>query len=805
MKVTRFLIRSDRAENSIMSVLSSQVSLILMAALGGLMFVLISGGARIQAENFAQTELRIANRAFITDVENASEIGIIDDTNVTLSSQRFLKSETDVNGDGDLNDYLCRTSQWFIGAASEDTKRSRGDDNLMALYTTISIHANEDCDSPVTSTQTKTAVSSITNTSRFVYTNIAGVKLGYTNGIVTSLNDTAYTPADAAGGVVIGLDPDDDAQMAQFRNDYGIDSWYTNDEIIRETPKIIEADLTTVFPITEQNKATLKASTDEETTELTGGNDNISQPPGEQSRWIPNPVVINSLTRGTTGPSYSGERESLRFTWSARPADECSPTQTLTYSWSIKDASGGMTSGETTGTSVEITSASGDANVWNGGHYSGTVSARCNDVDGSSTPATTTGVLSLPAPLGVSVTANSSNERQQTVSWESVSSDPSTRYEVALDRATATSTYTKTTPIDTPVYMRSDASWSTLGTTPSSTYGYNTTSIVPGFPETYRVKASTDETTGSVWSPGNYIYSSPAPAAPSITLLNNSSMTWSTTTCPAGNTRNYEAKADASHTADGNYAGTNTSLSFATIGEGQRVIGTVKVRCTSPYTLDPTNGQTNIINWSPTATSTYIRIVSAPSMSWSAPSYNYYWPYTITRTAYASCPSSDVSLVWSTPSYFSEYRASAGSRAWTATAYCQGSFTSSISSSIYITVYWIDQPTPTAPTGASANGGGFWHTSSLAGGGTAISGYSVSGYGSTYANSYNNQTSFQFTAAAGGGTSGWASVSSSSCKPVAWVQYRTQGVNNSGGGSWYYSAQVVASAAGLPRGSLCEA
>ncbi|WP_159827572.1 hypothetical protein [Frigoribacterium sp. 9N] len=571
-----------------MVVIAQNVSLLVMVALAGMVFLLLTGGSRVQAENGAQTELRIANRAFINDVDHAGFVAVQDDTKVTLSSTKFLQDPVD------STKYLCRASTWFIAPADERLRAERGDNTLMSLHNDIAIHDSDDCESPVASTQHRVAVSAITADSTFIYENLAQVPLDFSNGVVTTFREVD----DDGDGT------QDDEELAVFRAEHQVAAWYTDDEALRELPRTIEAKLTAVFPVTDDNAASFKATTNEAETELVGNNDDITDPGGEQTRWIPNSVSSLVISRSPSlGVVVGGEREGLQLAWAARPASECSPGQRLTYSWLVKNLRTGKTSsGETTATTVQMTTGTGgSAEVWNGGTYSASVAARCNDIDGQSGTTTQPSyTLPLPDVRMTGVTA-SADETSTTPSWNRVSSDPTTRYIVTYAPAVVSNSYVRSTIAGTEVYTYPGMPQTNeVSGSPTSALSLTKTGnkVVPGFPDTYFVRASTADSPNSsgLRVPANYIYRSPGPAAPSITALNENSASWSAATCPAGNDHAYRSStsntyggSDSTSLSGTGQSGTRTS--FATIDQGSRVWLRVDARCSTKYTLAPVNGQ----------------------------------------------------------------------------------------------------------------------------------------------------------------------------------------------------------------------
>jgi hypothetical protein len=603
--------KDDRGENSLMVVISQNVSLLVMAALAGMIFLLLTGGNRIQAENGAQTELRIANRAFINDVDNAATVYVQDDTKVTLSSTKFLQDPNDATK------FLCRASSWYIAPAADAIKNARQDQTLMSLYNDITVYKTASCDGDPKSTQHRTAVAAIKDDSTFTYENVAKVPLQFSNGIVTNMTNTTDTNNDGV------LDP---IEIDKFRADHNVAEWYTDEEAIRELPRTIQAKLTAVFPITEDNPANFVATTNEAETELVGDNDDITDPGGEQTRWIPNAVnglLVTRTTDANTGTVVGNEREGLKISWNARPGTECSPTQTITYSWLVKNVNTNKTSsGQTTGTIVNMaTGTGGNAEVWNGGKYDVAVSARCNDIDGQSGTTTSNGyILSLPDALNMRTTPNA-NETAATVNWSKVSSNPNTEYTVTYAPAVVSNNYSKQTRVDTVAYLYSgmpEGNQITGSPTKATTITKSGNTVTRGFPDTYFVQASTENTKSPNRAPANYIYRSSVPGQPNIWTLNYNYGAWRAIGCDPGNTPAY--RVSNSNT----YGGANTtSLSgegqrhldngYADINQGSRVWLRVDARCDTKYTLDPTNGQSKdaLSPWGDDATTYYDRPIDA--------------------------------------------------------------------------------------------------------------------------------------------------------------------------------------------------
>jgi hypothetical protein len=629
LALRRFLLR-DQGESSIMVLLSQNISLIVMAALGGLMFVLITGGVKIQGENNGQTQLTIATRAFSNDAANASTAAPTDGSSVTFISTNFLKASSP-NPDGSQA-YLCRESKWYIAAASSAIRQQLSDQTLLSIYNDITVHSTSDCTSAITSTQHRIAVNAIydphaTNptaaTPSFSYVNIAGVPLNYSNGIVTTF---------------VGLDPTstataDEAAISNFRSTNNVPNWYTDSEALRESPKKIKLQVDVVLPITAKNPATFEATTDQQETELAGNNNDIVDPGGEQTRWIPNPVSAVYVTRGSAGNVVGGVHEGLQISWAARPSSECSPSETETYEWLVTNVrTGHMSSGETTADLIQISSADGDAEIWNGGIYKVSVSSRCNDTDGQSgdtsynsgDPTQPNYQLPLPGILNVAVDA-SNGETTHTVTWTVASSDPTTTYTVGYSPAVLSqaSNYAETTANGNTAYEYPNMHWSPASGSPSASATLTTTgnTVVAGFPDTYQVRAETadDANTGGIWTPANWIYSIPAPAAPTITSTNSTAFSWTPSACSPSTTPNYRAAADqgdSDTTASALPSAsvqTANSFGYSQIGEGKKVFVRADENCNTAFTFTPTNGESGLTSFGPDATSNFVRPVDAPS------------------------------------------------------------------------------------------------------------------------------------------------------------------------------------------------
>jgi hypothetical protein len=612
METLRKRLHHDAGENSLMVVVSQMVSLLVMGSLAGLMFILITGGVRVQAENVAQTELRIANRAFITDVENAATVYELDDTSVTLTSTKFLKG---ADSDGDL-DYQCRDSQWVFEAASDEVRKSRGNETLMSVRNNIAVHETDDCSSPVTSTQSRIAVAAITEESRFVYTNVAGVPLSYSNGIVTTFTGLDSASSNAA----------DITAIDQFRAAHSVSDWYTDAEMLREHSAVIEAQLTAFLPISHENAASFKATTNESETELVGDNDGIVDPGGEQTRWVPNPVAGVFVQRSPdTGAVVGGQREGLQVSWTARPSYECSPTQTLTYSWLVTNIrTNKQSSGETAATVVQVTTGTGgNAQIWNGGTYFVQVSARCNDVDGQSGDRSTTYTLPLPEVINVDVTP-SANQTTHSTAWATASSDPTTTYSVQ---------YAAANVVRSADYIRGNLAWeypsipyAVIAGSPTAATSISKSgnTVVPGYPDTYRVRAATADSpnTSGIWTPANYIYRVVAPSAPVIDTSTATGGSWDAVTCTTNTSAQYRPHfsntlggANTTPATPTSAPQNGTSISFGSaINEGSRVWVRVDARCVTRFTLDPTNGQSTatLSPFSPPSTDDWIRPITTP-------------------------------------------------------------------------------------------------------------------------------------------------------------------------------------------------
>ena len=600
------LFRSDRAENSLMVVISQQVSLIVMAALAGLMFILITGGVRIQAENAAQTELRIANRAFTNDVDQAAKIFIQDDTKMTLSSTKFLKDAA--------GKYVCRASSWYIAPASDEIRKTRANATLMSVYNDVTVYTTPDCTGTPKSTQSRVAVSGVTDNSTFKYENVAGVPIQFSNGVVTTFNTAGIAP-DKTTGIVPA------AAMTKFRADNAVDSWYTNDEMIREVPKVIEAKLTAYLPITEENAASFKATTNEAETELVGNNNDITDPGGEQTRWVPNPVSDVFVKRSpTTGNYVGGVREGIQISWPARPIYECSPTQTLVYTWLVTNIrTNHQSSGDTSALTAHVaTGIGGAAEIWNGGNYRVQVSGRCNDIDGQSGDKAATYTLPLPNVVNVSVAAVGT-QANHNVTWKSATTDPTVKYEVRYSAANASvpqSTY-GTAPTAGPsliseeagaadgaysysTWMYASMPWSVVGSPSTNSFTKNGNAVVAGYPDTYDVKASTTDSpnTSGLRTPANYIYGSGVVTPPNLTWIDPTTSSWDPATCAVGNSLEYRVDytnnyggADATNLA-GKPAVTSRTINYPEINQASRIWVRVDARCVTAFTQNPTNGHT---------------------------------------------------------------------------------------------------------------------------------------------------------------------------------------------------------------------
>lgn len=691
-----------------MVIVSQNVSFIIAAALAGLMFILITGGVRIQAENNAQTELRIANRAFINDVDNATAVLERDDTSVMLTSTRFLKSPDDLDGNGKLDDFVCRESTWALAPASDEVRARLQDNTLLSVANSVVVHATADCKSAITSSQRRVAVTAVTDESRFVYTNVAGVNLDFSNGVATSfvgLDPTSTAPADVAA-------------IDQFRADNDVAAWYTDPEMLSEKARVIEAQLTAFLPITQENNATFKATSDQAVAELKGDNDGVVDPGGEQTRWVPNTVSGVFFQRSTdpsTGTVVGGEREGVQLSWTPRPTYECSPTQTLTYTWLLRNIrTGHESSGETIAATAQIaTAGDGSAEVWNGGNYYAAVAARCNDIDGQSAPTSTLGTLTLPEVSNLSATANAA-QTTHTATWSSVSSDPTTRYSIGYSAARVASLNDFAKAAGSDVWMYPGMTFTAVPGSPTvlTSIVKSGNTVVAGYPDTYRVRASTDDAPNlsGAFSYANYIYAGGTSSAPTITTISASSFTWTAGGgCASTTHTEYRAVADTSGSNSTTTLLTSaspqssTSRSFGTtIGEGKRVFVRVDQRCSTKFTLDPTNGQTGLSPWSADDTGSYIRPVSAPdSITLSRASATFY-NGTSVRTYGVSvngCASGTTAAWLGGDNGDVTYSLSNTSRTPSATGECRGDYAISASRSNSVTIRWIAPPVPSAPSG----------------------------------------------------------------------------------------------------------
>lgn len=607
-KFIQALRKDDRAESSIMTLISQNISLLIIAALAGATILLISGGARIGAENSAQAQVRIANLAFTTDVERAGEIKPFDDHRVSFVSNNFAKNASDQP--------VCRISQWELKNASEEIRQNRGDSTAQSLVNTIAMYPTASCEGTPSATQTDVAIDAVTTDSAFRYYNVAVRMLEFSNGV-------EYGFASGVGSADV-----------QPRSD-----WYTQDEWEREIPRIVEAKLTAIFPMTAKTDATIKATSKEAPTELTGDNGGIITPPTDQTRWVPNPVDEVLVERSpTTGPIVGGEHEGLWIHWTARPIAECAPDQTITYSWLVTNTTTNTrTSGETKTTEVHMDSSSGPAEIWNGGNYHVNVSGRCNDTDGQSGDKAASYTLPLPNVKTFNVVAPGA-QTTQTSTWEKVSSDPSLRYILEFSPANTGkyAAYNKvTTPNATsspnvPAWMYDGMPWTRLSDAlVDNSYVKSGGTVVQGHPDTYRVRAYTTPSPNDAgqWTAGNYTYIATA-ANPTIVTIGATSFSWSASSCSTNATAGYRAAssnihgsqgvapADTTGTAIGTtVAQSGTSKGFAEVNQGSRVHVRVQARCSTKFTAEPTNGQTvaSLQPWSVGAAKYWDRPVIAPT------------------------------------------------------------------------------------------------------------------------------------------------------------------------------------------------
>ncbi|MHC5795314.1 hypothetical protein ACVXZ4_04075 [Lacisediminihabitans sp. FW035] len=749
-----------------MVIVSQLISALLFTALGGLMFVLITGGVKIQAENNAQSELRIANRAFITELSYASAISPQDDTSVTIVQQKFLKDATFTDSNPV---YKCRTSHWYLAPASSKIRTSLGDSTLMALKHDVTVFTDDStdpktgiCTGTITSTQQQTAVAAVSIASVFRYTNIAGVSLQYNNGIVTTFAKVAASVPNSnqATSQTDGIDPNstDPAQVAamtEFRAVSGpidpstgvptaVNTFYTNSEMLRETPKIVEAHLTAIMPISGKTAAVFKGTTTDAVTELIGNNSNVVDPGAAQNRWVPNPIKTVAMMRSKTDGVYVGHvREGIRIQWTpvvttppVAPGDpplDCPASQTPTYQWLLTNTkTGHQTSGETLFNFAEITSFSGPAEVWNGDNYRAQISARCNDTDGQSVDTSANFILPLPNVTDLSIAAAPGDQSTQSLTWSPASSDPSTRYSVSYSPASLTHAAEYTLqPLDlisepdgardgahsAPAWLYPSMAFTGIPGSPTSTTNITKSgnSITPGLPDTYQVFASTSSGNFSPNpTPANYTYSTTA-IPPTITDINEASFSWSASACAAGSTAEFRAAAntgsgDSTGSAIGSAtAQTALNFSYPTIGEGEQSFARVDQRCTNRFVGAPTNSQTELSPWSSDSTGHFVRPVSAPT--------------SITVASSATTASSGATVhVYglsvngcngTTPAWtrggLDTYQSFAGptSRTYYAYGQCIGNYASSGETGGSRTVSWLAPPPPKPATPSAGCGDTF--------------------------------------------------------------------------------------------------
>jgi hypothetical protein len=366
-------LRDDRGEGSIMVVISQLAGTIVLASFFGVFTVLLIGAPELISQTNDQSALTIANRAFDTDVANASTVSAIDDKSVTFTSTNFLP--TGFLDSGGYTIYACREAKWSIIPASSAVRTAMKNDNLMALAESITVHTDTSCSSSIKSVQNRVAIASVTPDTAFSYKNIAGVPLDYSNGVVTNFAGLDPTSTDSA----------DAAAVTNFRSANNVSDHYLDTEMLSEQPKTVRLTLSDEMPFS-TSATQFEAATGARLAALPASNGDIAAPDTMQLLWIPNALKIPTVTRSTTtGNIVNGQHEGISISWQPRPASECEPDATPTYMWVVhNEADGSQSSGETTDTSVQVASTPGGANIATGDVLEVAVSNRCDDTSGQS-------------------------------------------------------------------------------------------------------------------------------------------------------------------------------------------------------------------------------------------------------------------------------------------------------------------------------------------------------------------------------------------------------------------------------------
>lgn len=235
---------SDRGESAIMQQITLFTSLLTTGALIGTIGVLTRAGIGFQQQAFAQMESDIAAASLYRDFDLADGIEVEDSTQFTLIDRDYRSPDAEPGSERE-----CRRSTWSLTPSPEDDER---------LQLVNSVETLPGCDGGwlPTTTSERVVISSVEAGARFTYENVAGRPITFTDG-------AARTPSSLQRFFILTFG--------------GYDRWWTDDEIIDPTIRVVRMSMTALSPMTSGVDASIVGAVPValETIEHPTGNDDV--------------------------------------------------------------------------------------------------------------------------------------------------------------------------------------------------------------------------------------------------------------------------------------------------------------------------------------------------------------------------------------------------------------------------------------------------------------------------------------------------------------------------------------------------
>lgn len=238
------LLLDDRGESAIMQQVTLFTSLLTTGALIGTIGVITHAGVQFQQQAFAQMESDIAATALNRDFRLADGIEVEDSREFTLVDRDYRSPDAEPGAERE-----CRRSTWSLLPSPEDAER---------LQLVNAVETLPGCAGGwlPTTTSERVVISSVEAGARFTYENVAGRPITFTDG-------SARTPSSLQRFFILAFG--------------GYDRWWTDDEIIDPTIRVVRMSMTALSPMTSGVDASVVGAVPValETIEHPTGNDDV--------------------------------------------------------------------------------------------------------------------------------------------------------------------------------------------------------------------------------------------------------------------------------------------------------------------------------------------------------------------------------------------------------------------------------------------------------------------------------------------------------------------------------------------------